>query len=89
MQEGRWRSASVFSRRERVVEVFLKFLHRNHRWLAPSKVTLLVRTGKLRECGLDPKDPWHFVEVFKSMDGAEWRMAIPDHAFRGYLKKVH
>jgi hypothetical protein len=49
----------------------------------------LVRTGELRECGLDPKDPWHFVEVFKSMDGAEWHMAVPDHAFRGYLKKVH
>lgn len=48
----------------------------------------LVRTGELRECGLDPSDPWHVVEVFKAQDGSEWHMAVPDHAFRGYLKKV-
>lgn len=49
----------------------------------------LVAEGVLRECGLDPGDPWHFVEVFKSVEGDEWHMAVPDQAFRGYLKKVH
>ena len=48
-----------------------------------------VADGVLRECGLEPGDSWHFVEVFKSADGEEWHMAVPDHAFRGYLKKVH
>jgi hypothetical protein len=48
----------------------------------------LVKDGELRECGLDSSDPWHFIEVFKSIDGSEWHMAIPDHAFRGYLRKV-
>ena len=48
----------------------------------------LVADGQLMECGLDPSDPWHFIEVFKTQDGSEWHMAIPDQAFRGYLKKV-
>lgn len=48
----------------------------------------LVRIGKLKGCGLDPNEPWRFVEIFTAEDGSEWHMAIPDHAFRGYLRKI-
>jgi hypothetical protein len=51
-------------------------------------VNELMATGQLAESGLDSSDPWHYVEVFKSVDGSEWHLAVPDHAFRGYLRKV-
>jgi hypothetical protein len=48
----------------------------------------LVAAGELVECGLDPADSWHLVEVFRGLDGSEWKLAVPDHAFRGYLRKI-
>ena len=52
-----------------------------------ARIEELVREGALKECGLDPAEMVRFVEVYEGSNGDKWRLAIPDHAFRGYLKK--
>ena len=53
---------------------------------AEHRVRQLVKQGRLSERGLDPLEPTSYVQVYKAQDGEVWRLATPDHAFRGYLK---
>lgn len=52
-----------------------------------AKIHGLMNLGHLQSLGLDPSDRSRFVEMYKASNGEIWRLAIPDHAFRGYLKK--
>ncbi|WP_417389148.1 hypothetical protein [Gimesia sp.] len=52
------------------------------------RIEALVKSGDLRECGLDPSESTRFVEQYKSSCGDTWHLALPDHAFRGYLKLI-
>ncbi len=54
---------------------------------AEHRLYQLVQQGKLYACGLDPLEPTKYVQVYKTQDGEVWRLANPDHAFRGYLKR--
>lgn len=47
----------------------------------------LVERGELKKCGLDSNEVFHYVEVYRDNDGDTWHLAVPDHAFRGYLKR--
>jgi hypothetical protein len=51
------------------------------------RIERLVGDGKLREQGLDPSEPFRFIEMYISDEGETWLLAQPDQAFRGYLKK--
>jgi len=55
---------------------------------AEHRVRQLVKQGRLSECGLDPFESTMYVQVYKTQDGDVWRLAVPDHAFRGYLKRT-
>jgi hypothetical protein len=52
-----------------------------------TKLQLLVRLGQLHAHGFDPSERVKLVEIFSTPDGETWRLAHPDHAFRGYLRK--
>lgn len=51
-------------------------------------IVSLVRDGSLHECGLDLSETVRYVEIYKASNGETWYLALPDHAFRGYLKKI-
>jgi|GEM_PF-2176559 len=55
---------------------------------AEHRLHQLVQQGRLYACGLDPLEPTAYVQVFKTQDGVIRRLALPDHAFRGYLKRT-
>jgi hypothetical protein len=48
----------------------------------------LVTTGRLKSEGLEPSAGSFFVERFLSDAGETWLLAVPDQAFRGYLRKA-
>ena len=53
-------------------------------------IVSLVNEGKLRDKGLDPSnpEPGFYVELYEDLDGQVWRLAVPDKAYRGYLRKL-
>ena len=51
-------------------------------------ISALISSGELKPMGLDPSDPFHLVHRFLDNNGAMWHLAMPDQAFRGYLRKV-
>jgi len=53
---------------------------------AEHRVRQLVKQGRLSEHGLAPPEPTAYVQVYMTQVGEVWRLAAPDHAFRGYLK---
>ena len=48
----------------------------------------LESAGKLKADGLDPSEPSFFVERYVTETGETWLLAVPDQAFRGYLRKT-
>jgi hypothetical protein len=52
-----------------------------------ARINELVRRGLLKERGRDLSEMSRIVEVYESPDGEMWRLAVPDHADRGYLKR--
>ena len=47
----------------------------------------MVQSGELTARGLDAEERSRFVEIYETADGEMWHLALPDHAFRGYLKR--
>lgn len=52
------------------------------------QIQSLVSTGKLKADGLDPSEPSFFVQKYVTEKGETWLLAMPDQAFRGYLRRV-
>lgn len=48
----------------------------------------MVNDGKLISRGLDIAKSPFYLELYQDLDGAIWTLAVPDHAFRGYLKRA-
>ncbi len=65
-----------------------KFTNDEQFRIAKATIEDLVRAGELTECGLNPLEPTWFVEVYKAKNGDEWHLGNPDHAFRGFLRKI-
>ena len=53
-----------------------------------SKISELVQSGILQECGLDPSAQGSYVGIYRARNGEEWHLSIPDHAYRGFLRQV-
>ncbi|QDT27566.1 hypothetical protein Enr10x_28840 [Gimesia panareensis] len=56
--------------------------------IVKATIESLVRDGSLKSCGLNPSETTRYVEIYKTSSGDTWHLALPDHAFRGYLKKM-
>jgi hypothetical protein len=52
------------------------------------RIIAMVQKGKLKSLGLDPAESGFYVEVYEDLQGTMWKLANPDHAFRGYLKRA-
>lgn len=51
------------------------------------KIIQLVDSGELVSEGLDENERVFFIEKYRGLNGELWLLAVPDQAFRGYLRK--